>query len=784
MKKILFAIIFGFICQTTAWADDIALTSDSPRSFSEDAGSVELSFERQGNPVGRKTVIVRAGPPVASGVQRATANLDYEFIERTLTWEDGETQRQSFSIQIIEDSLTEEDEIFSVRVTEPDAAGYSAWDLRILDNDIAPATLELEQDIVRVQEDVGTGYVVVNRAGDTSAGASVEYICIDVTARSGATPSEGDYFPCVGRLRWDAGAVAPLHIPIDIHNNNLINQDRRFIVRLFNPIGAELPVADANVFITEDDAGIELVPHLVMLEGANHNFVVRRVGNLTKTIAVGYDILGGSAILGQDFTIDPPSKLEWNDANPKLIRVQTIQDTLQEGNETFTIALRNPTSAIIVGENPQTVIIQDDEPPLSQHGTIVFSGGNQQDGSISIQEQDVTLLVSLKRVGGKDGRVSVVYRAVIDDLSRDGQATPAQGAPIVWDDGDDSERTIALQLIDDNIYQGTEHLVLEIQEPTGGVQIGNNSRKTIFVTDDETGLPGRIEFIAGPIHINEESIVDVTVRRVGGSDGPASVIVQTENGTADESDYVPINSFKLEWANGDDTPRILKISAHADQQLEEDETFKVKFLDVQGAELPTTEFSVVIFSLESPTMRVDSQTIPFGETAQLEVEYGPKPPFFDQFIYGWMLVSGPGDIAFNTNDRRASATFTAPGVYQLKVIVELPGRWVSEVPFTVTVLPPVVQQAAAPTQNLADYSKGQQITFTGQMNRGGHLQIDIYDRAGRDVITLVNEARAAGNYSLPWNGADSSGSPVAPGTYRAVINEDGSRRKLTLILIR
>ena len=52
-----------------------------------------------------------------------------------------------------------------------------------------------------------------------------------------------------------------------------------------------------------------------------------------------------------------------------------------------------------------------------------------------------------------------------------------------------------------------------------------------------------------------------------------------------------------------------------------------------------------------------------------------------------------------------------------------------------------------------------------KLSRPAHVVLKIYDIAGRLVITLVNEEKNAGSYTVPWNGEDDSGQRVGSGVY-------------------
>jgi hypothetical protein len=63
------------------------------------------------------------------------------------------------------------------------------------------------------------------------------------------------------------------------------------------------------------------------------------------------------------------------------------------------------------------------------------------------------------------------------------------------------------------------------------------------------------------------------------------------------------------------------------------------------------------------------------------------------------------------------------------------------------------------------------------------VALHIYDVAGRLVARLVDEERAAGRYSVVWNGRSGNGDPVGSGVYfyRLTAGNDTLTRKMVLL---
>jgi hypothetical protein len=56
-------------------------------------------------------------------------------------------------------------------------------------------------------------------------------------------------------------------------------------------------------------------------------------------------------------------------------------------------------------------------------------------------------------------------------------------------------------------------------------------------------------------------------------------------------------------------------------------------------------------------------------------------------------------------------------------------------------------------------------TISFSLPQRSNVRLDIYDILGKQVATLINETRAAGNWNIEWNGLDRYGRHIASGVY-------------------
>jgi hypothetical protein len=64
-------------------------------------------------------------------------------------------------------------------------------------------------------------------------------------------------------------------------------------------------------------------------------------------------------------------------------------------------------------------------------------------------------------------------------------------------------------------------------------------------------------------------------------------------------------------------------------------------------------------------------------------------------------------------------------------------------------------------------------TIAYKLEKPAQVRLSVYDVAGRQVTTLVNEQQHEGQYSVKWNASDDGGSKLASGMYFARLQVDG-----------
>jgi hypothetical protein len=55
--------------------------------------------------------------------------------------------------------------------------------------------------------------------------------------------------------------------------------------------------------------------------------------------------------------------------------------------------------------------------------------------------------------------------------------------------------------------------------------------------------------------------------------------------------------------------------------------------------------------------------------------------------------------------------------------------------------------------------------FNISLPEAAHIEVDVYNVVGQKIATILSEERAAGNYSITWNGTSQAGAPATSGVY-------------------
>ena len=112
--------------------------------------------------------------------------------------------------------------------------------------------------------------------------------------------------------------------------------------------------------------------------------------------------------------------------------------------------------------------------------------------SVTTQESDGEITLSVVRAGGSDGAVAALVRTSGGSATARADYEPV-ARTLAWGHGDSAPRTFTLRLLEDGVAgEGVETIELELHDPRGGADLGE-SRMVVTIDEADTGPTEPIE---------------------------------------------------------------------------------------------------------------------------------------------------------------------------------------------------------------------------------------------------------------------------------------------------
>lgn len=302
-------------------------------SATEDEGTIVIPVVRNGGSTGAATV------DYSFADINATAGSDYTATSGTLTFAAGEAGTKFISIPLVNDSLVETLEVFTITLGNATGAalgslitGYNT----IIDSDSPPVIIA--QPVPVYAPPLG-------------------FFQIAVGALSGKEPTSYQWFRDGVAI---AGATSPLYY---VTSANAATHDGDYTVTVTNPNGS----------VTSDIATVVIKNPARLRFASSSQEVVESDGSVTVTLtrgnssvnAVSVEVTAqaGTATSPADFT-NTSQTVSWADGDDadKTVTLTLADDLTPEDRETLTLTLSNPSvDAEIAFPTVTTVTILDDD---------------------------------------------------------------------------------------------------------------------------------------------------------------------------------------------------------------------------------------------------------------------------------------------------------------------------------------------------------------------------------------------------------------------------------------
>ncbi|MEM8502624.1 MAG: PA14 domain-containing protein [Cyanobacteria bacterium P01_D01_bin.1] len=199
----------------------------------------------------------------------ATANVDYIQPSTSGTtntgqiiFEIGETEK-TVAVPIVDDASVESNETFAIGIQNSSTGTLGTPRtvlITILDDDIA-SVFSVTESTLTVSEGMSAASITVQRSGDTSAAASVEF-----STESGSAIANEDYTEVSGTLTFEASQTAQT-ILVPILDDQKVESSETLTLTLSNPEGAVLGQTTSTITVLDNDLELGTLTRQTTISG-------------------------------------------------------------------------------------------------------------------------------------------------------------------------------------------------------------------------------------------------------------------------------------------------------------------------------------------------------------------------------------------------------------------------------------------------------------------------------------------------------------------------------------
>ena len=517
--------------------------------------------------------------------------------KRKITFKPGETSKV-IEIETADDDLQEKSESFSVTLSDPqnaDLAPDPTATVTIRDDDSYPTVSVADAAVT----EGGTAQVTVSLDRPYSKDVTVWWQAADGTAGS------GDYVgqPTKRKITFKPGETSKT-IAIDTTQDSIHEGSEYFIVMLSDPENAELGYLISVVTIEDNDPVPQVsVADATVTEGGTAQVTVSLDRPSSTDITVWWQASDGTAGSGDHSGPSAKTKVTFKAGETsKTIEIGTVDDAVRESDETFTVALSDPSGATLGTDSTATVTIRDNDvvPEISVADATVTEGGTAR------------VTVSLDRPSSKD---ITVWWQTADGTAGSGDYAGSSTPQQIRFRAGETSKTIEIDTLSDLVQEGSESFTVLLSH-VDGANFGQDWTATVTIKDEV--LP---EITVADATVTEGGTAQVRVSLDRASSKDITVWWQASDGTAGSGDHSgPSAKTKVTFKAGE-TSKVIEIGTTDDAIHEGSESFTVTLSDPTGATLGTDPTATVTITDNDPVPQVSvaDATVTEGGTAQVTV---------------------------------------------------------------------------------------------------------------------------------------------------------------------
>lgn len=403
---------------------------------------------------------------------------------------------------------------------------------------------------------------------------SLDRVTVKAATTNGTATAPSDFAAISGATLSFAPGETVKTVSVIIQGDALLEADETLQLTLSSPTNAVLGDSSATGTIVNDEALLALSVGDVSIDpegdtgSKNVVFPVTLANAAPVAVTVKYATANGTAQSGADFESASGSLTFAPGETSKTVTVAVSGDTRDEDDETFALALSEPTGASLGKESGTATIKDDDGPP-----SLSVADASGDEGNVATQE--MPFRVTLSAPSGKT--VTVRYQ------TQDGNAT--QPADYVYASGlltfapGQTSQDVYVAAQGDTLNEGNETFGLKISEPTNATIDRESATGTI--RDDDTPQVS-IGDVSVPEGNTATTNATFTVSLSAGIPSAVTVNYATAPETATSPDDFAAIQGTLTFAPGE-TSKTISVAITGDIAFESDETFVVNLSNLAPA---------------------------------------------------------------------------------------------------------------------------------------------------------------------------------------------------------
>ncbi|XP_056394317.1 adhesion G-protein coupled receptor V1 isoform X2 [Hyla sarda] len=581
-----------------------------------------------------KTIIALAGDLNTQIFELTSVSNQSDFIPSSgeLKFEPGQSEA-IFAVNILDDSIPEEDETFKVRLKNPKAGAeigaHSSVTIIIPTNDYAHGVIAFAQNsLMKQAEEMEQDNLIsfsIERLYGTYGRVVVEWF---------ANGSVADIFPASGMVTFSEGqALTTITITVVADSIAELAETVMVVLTKVSTINIRDPHRGAILDPQRSTAMLTILPndspHGVVGWHINSYSVkvdepIGSPMNITLQITREQGFVGDIAIYLQStpnfslpllnrakeredyFLKDKVIILRENSAFG-LVNITILPDDIPELNEGFLLNITDvqfvnfsTSSGTPLVKRPgveicEVTILENDEP----RGIFQFNVTKGENGAVigyEVPPPQNVLRLPVVRQAGNVGLVTVYWEALLVTASHE-DFTPWLGN-LTFSDGQ-SVGVIEIFILDDTIIEFLETFNVSLKQVTNGATLGGETTITVIIPPNDSPL-GLFGFEKKVVRISEPqrsgdpaAEVSLTVVRSQGGHGVVKIIWIVED--AAQYDLSPLNGTLI--FNESDTKKTFTIQAIQDGLLEGEETFTVQLVSAEYSVISPVDGAATVIIL-------------------------------------------------------------------------------------------------------------------------------------------------------------------------------------------